>query len=187
MAFDEERKKCAGIFGGGTFVLILSIAMIAIGAYHVDWKSNDPLNNNDCSVQPHIPNFLMAGGIIFILGMVLRVIFMRCCVCCGDICNNSLCNSVNFGFTFTCILIYDILILILYVVWLCYGSHWTFDVYDQQTDQNCPNFLYFFTFALVIFLWFMFLMALTCGILARFCQCCWDILCCRPCERRNPA
>lgn len=76
MAFDEERKKCAGIFGGGTFVFLLSVAMIAIGAYHVDWGSNDPLNNNDCHLQPHIPNFLMAGGILFILGMVLRVIFM---------------------------------------------------------------------------------------------------------------
>eukprot|EP00095_Tigriopus_kingsejongensis_P003259 maker-scaffold69_size418775-snap-gene-3.24 protein:Tk03259 transcript:maker-scaffold69_size418775-snap-gene-3.24-mRNA-1 annotation:"unnamed protein product" len=187
MAFDEERKKCAGIFGGGTFAFILSVAMIAIGAYHMDWDSNDPLNNNDCTIQPHIPKFLIFGGILFIVAMILRLVFMRICVGCGDCCNNSCCNSINFGCTFTCILIYDIIVLVVYVAWLSFGTQWTFEVYDQQNDRNCPNFLYYFTMVLIIFLWVLFLFSLTIGILARFCQCCYDILCCRPCGQRNPA
>ena len=75
------------------------------------------------------------------------------------------------------------------------GTNWTFGVWDTVSYSDplslnsnfCPEFLYTFTYVVIIFLWVMLALALTFGLLAKFCACFYDILCCRPCKSDNQA
>ena len=54
---------------------------------------------------------------------------------------------------------------------------------DSINPNYCPEFLYWFSFGLVIFLWVLVALSLTCGLLAKFCNCFYNLICCRPCKQ----
>lgn len=68
------------------------------------------------------------------------------------------------------------------------GSAWTFAVKDSVVYNNkgspnyCPEYLYRFTFWTAVLGWIFVAMALVFGLLAKFCKCFWNILCCKPCK-----
>ena len=67
------------------------------------------------------------------------------------------------------------------------GSKWTFEVWDnvsysEGSSAYCPEYVYTFTYVTIIVLWVLVALSLTCGLLAKFCNCFYDILCCRPCK-----
>ena len=76
MAFSDDTKKCTGIFGGGLFTFLLAAAMVVVGAMHLDFDAKDPVASGECAANTQIPVFLIAGGILLVLIMILRFIFM---------------------------------------------------------------------------------------------------------------
>ena len=78
---------------------------------------------------------------------------------------------------------------------LVIGTKWTFEIWDSVSYSDplslnssfCPEFLYTFTYVVIICLWVVMGLALTCGLLAKFCSCFYDILCCKPCKSGNQA
>merc|ERR1712153_188022 len=95
--------------------------------------------------------------------------------------------SLNFLCRFSCITIYDLLALAIVVIWLVIGSAMTFKVFDtvnldiEGSASFCPAFLYRFTYSTAILGWIFVAMALVFGLLAKFCSCFWNIICCKPC------
>ncbi len=59
-------------------------------------------------------------------------------------------------------------------------SVWDEVDYDSSGSSFCPELLYTFSYVVVIVLWALVLVSLTCGLLAKFCACFYNILCCRP-------
>ncbi len=54
---------------------------------------------------------------------------------------------------------------------------------SESASDYCPQSLYMFTYILLIVLWVLALGCMTCGLLAKFCACFYDILCCKPCRK----
>ena len=75
MAFDDEQKKCGGITFGGLLVVVLSIAMVAVGVVNLDLESDEPIKDGTCKAQVHIPIFLIGAGIIFVVMLFGRFFF----------------------------------------------------------------------------------------------------------------
>ncbi len=63
---------------------------------------------------------------------------------------------------------------------------WDTVVYSPLSSPDyCPESLYTFSYVLLAVLWLVLLCALTCGLLAKFCACFYNILCCKPCKKAD--
>jgi len=187
---DEDQKKCGGISAVGIAAILVSLACIIIGAINIDFQTiGDQDIASKCKAEPKIPFYLIVAGVLNIVLLVLRLIFQRCCRKCGEPGeDNKLCNSLNFLCRFSCITLYDLLALTIVVVWLVVGSVWTFRIFDtvnldsEGNKDYCPAFLYRFTYSAAILGWIFVAMAFIFGLLAKFCACFWNIICCKPCK-----
>jgi len=189
---DEDQKKCGGISAVGIAAILVSLACITIGAINIDFDKSQVEEENiisTCKAEPKIPFYLLIAGVINIVVIILRLIFQRCCRKCGEPGeDNKICNSLNFLCRFSCITLYDLLALAIIVIWLVVGSVWTFRIFDnvdvdhEGSDKYCPAFLYRFTYVAVILGWIFVAMAVIFGLLAKFCACFWNIICCKPCK-----
>ena len=77
---DDEQKKCGGITFFGIVVLGMSIAMIAIGCINIDLDKVSDVSNPEnldttCNAEPKIPYYLVVGGILMIVLLVIRLFF----------------------------------------------------------------------------------------------------------------
>jgi len=189
---DEDQKKCGGISLVGIIAILVSLACIIIGAINIDFDQTEFTDQDiisTCKAQTKIPFYLVVAGVLNIMLMVLRLVFQRCCRKCGEPGEeNKVCNSLNFLCQFSCITFYDLLALAITIIWLVIGSTWTLNVYDEvnfdsKNDANfCPKYLYRFTFWTIIAGWVFVVLAFVFGLLAKFCTCFWNILCCKPCK-----
>merc|ERR1712244_8112 len=190
---DEDQKKCGGISAVGIAAILVSLACIVIGAINIDFGHSNldqqDISSSTCKAEPMIPFYLLVAGLLNIIIIVLRLIFQRCWRKCGEPGeDNKLCNSLNFLCRLSCITIYDLLALAIVVIWLVIGSVWTFNIFDTvNLDNNgspsyCQAFLYRFTYSTAILGWIFVAMALVFGVLAKFCTCFWNIICCKPCK-----
>jgi len=189
---DEDQKKCGGISAVGIAAILVSLACITIGAINIDFDKSQVEKENissTCTAEPKIPFYLLIAGVLNIVIIILRLIFQRCCRKCGEPGeDNKICNSLNFLCRFSCITLYDLLALAIIVIWLVVGSVWTFRIFDtviydhEGSDQYCPPFLYRFTYVAAILGWIFVAMACIFGLLAKFCACFWNIICCKPCK-----
>jgi len=190
MAMDEDQKKCGGISAIGIAAILMSLACIVIGAINIDFSASQDFAST-CKAEPKIPFYLLVAGVLNIIIIVLRLIFQRCC--CRE-CevhhheDNKVCNSLKFLCRFSCITFFDLLALAIVVIWLVIGSAMTFGVFDtvnldmEGSAKYCPAFLYRFTYSTAILGWIFVAMALIFGLLAKFCSCFWNIICCKPCK-----
>jgi len=188
MAMDEDQKKCGGISAIGIAAILMSLACIVIGAINIDFSASQDFAST-CKAEPKIPFYLLVAGVLNIIIIVLRLIFQRCCRKCGEPGeDNKVCNSLNFLCRFSCITFFDLLALAIVVIWLVIGSAMTFGVFDtvnldmEGSAKYCPAFLYRFTYSTAILGWIFVAMALIFGLLAKFCSCFWNIICCKPCK-----
>jgi len=193
MGFDEDQKKCAGISCGSFLCITLSVAMIIIGCVNVNLSDievtakldDSKVSSDTCKIEPKIPFYLIVAGILNISLLVLRIIFQRCCRKCDDS-ENAACATCGFLANCACITIYDAVALTLIVIWLVIGSYWIFPHWDAVQDSpgksTCVAYLYWFSAAVAIISWLTVAFAVLCGILAKFCECFWSILCCKPCR-----
>merc|ERR1712012_348214 len=188
---DEDQKKCGGISAVGIAAILVSLACIIIGAINIDFDkiSHEDTIASKCKAEPRIPYYLIVAGALNIVLLILRLIFQRCCRKCGEPGeDNKICNSLNFLCRFSCITLYDLLALTIVVVWLVVGSVWTFRIFDtvnldsEGSNDYCPAFLYRFTYSAAILGWIFVAMATIFGLLAKFCACFWNIICCKPCK-----
>lgn len=69
------------------------------------------------------------------------------------------------------------------------GTAWVMGIYknvrfDGQhiLSNYCPEYLYQFSFSMVIISWIFVVVAGTFGVAAKLCQCFWTLLCCKPCK-----
>ncbi|XP_073410784.1 transmembrane protein 272-like [Dendrobates tinctorius] len=99
----------------------LAIASIVIGAIY----------KNDCPIQPLIPIFLLASGVIHLVAVLL--LFIR-------------------GMLGVCSLILEGLIGMFTFAWFITGSIWVFSLYSKDKGQDvCNETLYYFAFGFLIF------------------------------------
>jgi hypothetical protein len=194
---DDDQKKCAGISCGSFMVISLSVAMIIIGCINVDLDDitvsanvkDSSVRSDTCSIEPKIPFFLIVAGILNIALWILRIIFQRCCKkCCdGDNSENAACATCGFLANCACITFYDAIALTLIIIWLVIGSYWMFPhwdgIKDDTNEAKCVAYLYWFSVVVVILSWISVVFGVLCGILAKFCECFWSILCCKPCRQ----
>ena len=78
MAMDEEQKKCGGLTLFGLCALGVSLAMIIIGALNIDFDDSsleEQSVESTCYAEPKIPFYLLVGGILTILLLILRIVF----------------------------------------------------------------------------------------------------------------
>ena len=187
---DEDQKKCGGISAIGLVAILVSLTCIIVGAMNIDFSEEISAQNvaSTCSIETRIPFYLIIAGVINIVLIVLRLVFQRCCRNCGQGEDSKFCSSLGFLASFSCITIYDLLALAATLVWLCVGSAWIFSAYDDVDYNNtssanyCPEFLYRFSFWICIMGWIFVTLAFVFGLLAKFCTCFYNILCCKPCK-----
>ena len=126
---DEDQIKCGAITGSGLFVICLSIAMIAMGCYYIDFDATSGTDPNEvmsnCTLQPQIPYYLLVAGILYIVLSVLRIIFQRFCQSCNES-DNKMCTACGFLSNYACITFFDLIALTAIIVWLCFGTTWVF-------------------------------------------------------------
>lgn len=198
MGMDEDQKKCAGISCGSFMVMTLSIAMIIVGCVNVDLNKIDlevnlkesNVQSKTCKIEPKIPFYLIVAGILNIVLMVVRIIFQRCCKKCAD--NNSdnaACATCGFLANLACINFYDMIALTLIIIWLVIGSYWIFPhweaVSDNTGESTCVPYLYWFSAVIAILTWITVVLSVLCGLLSKFCECFWGLLCCKPCRKAD--
>jgi hypothetical protein len=179
------------------FVLFCYWATIILGCINVDLEDikvsanvkDSSVRSDTCSIEPKIPFFLIVAGILNIALWILRIIFQRCCKkCCdGDNSENAACATCGFLANCACITFYDAIGLTLIIIWLVIGSYWIFPhwdaIKDDTNESKCVAYLYWFSVVVVILGWISVVFGVLCGILAKFCECFWSILCCKPCRQ----
>lgn len=195
---DEEQRKCGGLSLFGLIIFGMSVAGIVIGCLNIDSSTisglGDDVTNLDaiastCKVESKLPVYMLVAGILMIVLMLLRLFLAKCCAECAE-CgeNNKCCATLNALCMFSAANLFDLAALGLIVAWLVAGSVWTFNVWNEvntktATDPNyCPGQVYNFCVALVIWQWITVATLILCGMLCRFCQCFFGILCCKPCR-----
>ena len=69
------------------------------------------------------------------------------------------------------------------------GTYWIFPhweaVSDNPGESTCVPYLYWFSAAIAIITWITVVLSVLCGLLSKFCECFWGLLCCKPCRKAD--
>jgi len=145
--------------------IIFCMAMIIVGALHADRSFSDALSSNrtldmkaqkylstlrsGCPGQPIIPWYLIIAGSITIIFLVIRILILRLCT-----------NQEVTACDLTYLVIYDIIMLIITVIWLAVGTHYVADLYLRKNysihnpnQDTCDFGIYWYSFAIIILGW----------------------------------
>ena len=94
--------------------------------------------------------------------------------------------SSNLYFNLYLILFFDNFHIFLFSV---IGSYWIFPhweaVSDNPGESTCVPYLYWFSAAIAILTWITTVLSVLCGLLSKFCECFWGLLCCKPCRKAD--
>lgn len=119
---DREQRKVWGI--GVLYVLGFPILllMIIVGSL----KAAPPGEENaNCPAEPNMPWFLITGGTGISILLIIRICLVKCLRCMKN--NQTCCDDVTGCFCeFGCNLIYDIMVIIMIVMWMITVTWWVF-------------------------------------------------------------
>ena len=75
------------------------------------------------------------------------------------------------------------------IIFSVIGSYWIFPhweaVSDSPGESTCVPYLYWFSAAIAILTWITVVLSVLCGLLSKFCECFWGLLCCKPCRKAD--
>jgi len=168
---------------------IVGLAMIVVGALHVtplthkgetwEWKCTS-LERCGCHGEPMLPWYLIIGGILTIVLVIIRLVIHFVCKSLSSR-KRQKTLACRLG-EITCLSLYDILALVITGCWLIAGSVFLHGLYQrvnyetQRPNQDtCDWGLYWFFHILIFLGWIFLLICLVCGLLLRFSR----SLCCR--------
>lgn len=193
---DDEQKRCMGMSAYMSAATGLSIAAIIIGAINFsnfDFDVTDPNSaRTECKGAEQIPYYLVVMGTLIILLITLKLFFKKCCgkmAECGE--DSQMCNSINHICKFTSETFFDIVALVLIAIWNAVGTKWTFGNWDnvvyepENSPKYCPSLVYGFSCAIIVWIWVTMSFFILCGLMCRFCQCFFGLLCCKPCKEAD--
>jgi len=192
---DEDQKKRS--FSAGMAVTFgLSNAAIIIGILNFSnfqFDITDPDSaSTECKGAEKIPYYLIVMGTLLIILMTLKFFFKKCCgklAECGE--DRQICNSLNHVCKFTSETFFDIAAIVLIGIWNAVGTNWTFPFWDtvvyepESSPDYCPSYVYDYACAFIILIWIAMSFFILCGLMCRFCQCFFGLLCCRPCKEAD--
>lgn len=137
---DHEQRKVMGI--GILYILgfPILILMIVVGSINAQEPGGE---NPNCPAEPNLPWYLIIGGVGISIILILRIAINKCCKCV----KNTFCDEVMGCFCeFGCNLMYDIMSMILIVLWLITVTWWVMrhrvadHLYEAFGEANVDNF-----------------------------------------------
>jgi len=119
---DREQRKVWGM--GILYVLGFPILllMIVVGALKASAPGEE---NSNCPAEPNMPWFLITGGVGIAFLLLVRIVLTKVMRCVKN--NQECCDDVAGCFCeFGCNLIYDIMVMVMIVMWMITVSWWVF-------------------------------------------------------------
>jgi len=140
---DREKRKVWGVgilYISGFPILLL---MIVVGALKASAPGED---NPNCPAEPNMPWFLVIGGTGIGLLLLFRICLVKSLRCMKN--NQNCCDDVMGCFCeFGCNLIYDVMVMVMIILWLITVSWWVFRhhlgpqrLYSVLGKQGLDNF-----------------------------------------------
>lgn len=139
---DHEQRKIRGM--GVLYVLGFPILllMIIIGSIKAAPFGEE---NPNCPAEPHIPWFLIIGGVTITMLLLIRIALYKLFRCIKN--NEACCDQVMGCFCeFGCSMVYDIFVMIIIVLWMITVTWWVFrhrvgdELYDLLGKENLDSF-----------------------------------------------
>jgi len=204
----EDRKNCTGFFlVSGLLAILVSLAMVVMGLLHAapidSQRTAAGIVQQNCTViehcgcpgEPMIPWYLIVGGcltIILVLGRFIWQLACRQCTKDKEGTREKGCKLACLACQFSCLTLYDILALTATTLCLITGTKFVLGLHERKNhathmpnQDTCDWGLYWFTFILVIAGWAFIVFSVLCGLMCRFCNCFWNLVCCKPCKEER--
>jgi len=119
---DREQRK---VWGMGILYVLgfpILILMIVVGAMKASAPGED---NPNCPAEPNLPWFLVTGGVGIAFLLLVRIVLNKVMRCIKN--NQQMCDDVAGCFCeFGCNLIYDIMVMVMIVMWMITVTWWVF-------------------------------------------------------------
>ena len=118
---DREQRK---VWGEGILYVLgfpILILMIVVGALKASTPGED---NPNCPAEPNMPWFLVTGGVGITFLLLIRIALNHLMHCVNNL---KCCDDVAGCFCeFSCNLIYDIMLMVMIIMWMITVSWWVF-------------------------------------------------------------
>ena len=116
---DKEQRKVRGV--GILYVLgfPILIIMIVVGAINAAPPGEE---NPNCPAEPNMPWFLVMGGVGITFLLLVRIALNSLM----HLISNSCDDSRGFFCEFSCNLVYDIIVMVMMVMWMITVTWWVF-------------------------------------------------------------